>query len=165
MRSAAPGRRPGAARHDPHGDDAVGFVLAACLTAWVAVALHLFLTPEPDRLTETVDPSLGHVTIFTAITATASAMRAGQDRRQRVALFLVGVLGGLVVEVAQELGPATRGFDVRDLAADALGVFLGIVAVMVADVVLGRPRVTRWLVAAASLVSLAAVTAGTLVAG
>ncbi|MGV3560552.1 VanZ family protein [Larkinella arboricola] len=49
-------------------------------------------------------------------------------RQQPVRLFIIGVLYGLAIEIYQLVMPINRSFEWLDLAADSVGIALGLIA-------------------------------------
>jgi hypothetical protein len=133
-------------------------ILAICLAGWVALAAYLFFTPEPDELTREIDPVLGHALVFAAIAATALALVGPRRRGAPGGVIVVGILGGIAVEISQELADSPRGFQLIDIAADTVGVAVGVGIVVLADRVLRRPRLVAGLVAVGSSALLLAIT-------
>jgi VanZ family protein len=130
--------------------DVVDRVIVVCLLGWMALAAYLFFTPDPERVTDQVDPALGHVLVFAAIGGTAAALIGPRRPQQLAALFAVGLVAGLAVEVFQEVFSPYRGFAWLDIAADAVGLALGIGAVQLAHWGLRRPRLVAEVAAVVS---------------
>jgi VanZ family protein len=133
-------------------------ILAICLAGWVALAAYLFFTPEPDELTREIDPVLGHALVFAAIAATALALVGPRRRWGPAGVIVAGIVGGIAVEVSQELADSPRGFQLVDIAADIVGVAVGVTIVVLADRILRRPRLVAGLVAIGSSTLLLAIT-------
>lgn len=134
--------------------------LWVCLAGWTSLALYLFFTPDPDRLTSQIDPSFGHFAVFTAIAVTAAALVPRE--RSYVPVVALGLAAGLAVEVAQELLVTARGFQATDVVADGAGLLLGTAAVgFVRRLVPWRDAVTG----AIAMASAAGLLAASVVAG
>jgi VanZ family protein len=131
--------------------------LEVLLAAWVVLASYLFFTPEPEQLTGAVDPSLGHVIVFAAIGGTAMARFRPTGPAAVGALFAVGVAGGIVVEVVQELLASGRSGQFADVVADAVGLSLGMAAVGAAHRLVRRPGLVSTLSALGSAALLLAI--------
>ena len=125
-------------------------VLWACLVGWLVLSLYLFFTPNPERLTSQVGPSVGHFFVFVAGGATASAL-VRRGVRPYLAIVGVGLFAGLWVEIAQEQLVTTRGFQAADLVADAAGLFLAAAVVgLIRRLVPLQRAVTAFFAAASS---------------
>jgi VanZ family protein len=133
-------------------------LLTICLAGWIALAAYLFFTPDPDELTREIDPVLGHALVFAATGATALALIGARRRWAPAGVIVAGIVGGIAVEISQELADSPRGFQLVDIAADTVGVAVGVAIVVLADRTLRRPRLVAGLVAIGSSALLLAIT-------
>ncbi|GAB3260523.1 hypothetical protein GCM10027347_24880 [Larkinella harenae] len=86
--------------------------------------------PAPDF---TVNDKLIHVSIFGLW-----GFLWGTVSRSPVRVFFLGVLYGFLIEIYQLVMPINRSFEWLDLAADAVGIALGLVASVVLTRLISR---------------------------
>lgn len=141
------------------GVAAIEVALTVLLAAWVVLAAYLFLMPDPEELTESVHPSLGHSVVFMALGATAMARLRPRGAAGVRRLLVAGVAGGIAVEIAQELLTSGRGSQFSDVAADAVGLVLGMGVVGASTRFAPRPTLVTAATAVASTALLLTLTA------
>jgi VanZ family protein len=121
----------------------LGGVLLLLLVGWTILAGYLFLTPDPEEYIETVQPTLGHALIFTALGATAVAWRPARRWRYLGLVFGLGVLAGIAVEALQNLMSVGRSSQLGDVIADGAGLAFGMAAVTAAQRAVRRSQLVN----------------------